>query len=186
METLPPNLSRHLTISLGECYQQLKVLFDTGANGGNYIGEDALAPFPHARREAVSHNVRLGDNQTLVNITERVYLYVHPKPLVGTLPDTDKVLTAFYVLPSLGAEANAQNVADLEVDSVLGMQDLQHLSFHLGQVDLTEFVPFVIDEDEGAIDFHEVVLERGRRVSESRFHALLSLQKLQGHCCYYK
>ena len=79
-----------------------KALLDTGASGGNYIGEAMVAELKEAPREPCSHRVTLGDGKTQIHITQCLTLDVALYDEDGKLQPSTSV--ELYIMPSLGKE----------------------------------------------------------------------------------
>ena len=80
-----------------------KVLLDTGASAGNYIGQEVLHDIPNVVYKPCRHRVKLGDNVTYMYIEKYVELYVAMYNDYGEL--TEYILTEFYVAETLGKQA---------------------------------------------------------------------------------
>ena len=77
-----------------------RLLLDTGASSGSYIGQALVDRFPNVPLEPCSHRVRLGDNTTEVHITHYVTLEVSLYDEDMKL--CDPIFAEFYVMPNLG------------------------------------------------------------------------------------
>ena len=79
-----------------------KILLDTGASSGSYVGRSLVNRFPNLPIEPCTHKVRLGDNKTEVEINQMVTLdvalYDEDDKLCGS------IATEFYVMPDLDYE----------------------------------------------------------------------------------
>ena len=79
-----------------------KLLLDTGASIGNYIGGAMVARLGNVPLEPCSHYVRLGDGTTQVHITQCVTLEIALFDDDGRL--CDPISSELYVMPDLGEE----------------------------------------------------------------------------------
>ena len=79
-----------------------RVLLDTGASSGSYIGQALVDRFHDLEVEPCSHRVRLSDNKTEVHITQYVTLEIALYD--EKLELTDSIFTELYVMPNLGNE----------------------------------------------------------------------------------
>ena len=87
-----------------------KILLDTGASSGSYVGRSLVSRFPDLPLEPCTHRVKLGDGKTEVHITQMVTLdlalYDEDDKLCGS------IATEFYVMP------------DLDQEIIIGIQDI--------------------------------------------------------------
>ena len=83
--------------------QLSKVTLDTGANSGNYVGQDFFNRLSGVNSTKCQHDVRLGDGQSKMRIKEKVSLQI--QLLKDDSFYTEPIHLQFYIVPSLGEEA---------------------------------------------------------------------------------
>ena len=79
-----------------------KMVCDSGADMGNYIGRSIVDKFPDLQREPCRHSARLADGVTVTQIKERVTLYISPVDDYGDI--LQPIATEFFVIDHLGDE----------------------------------------------------------------------------------
>ena len=86
--------------------QYEKILLDTGASNGNYIGDTIFMRCPIDVRDCVpcQHSARLGDGESVLTVTKKITLQLDLYE--NDNPDSDKMVTVknleFFVVPGLG------------------------------------------------------------------------------------
>ena len=79
-----------------------KMVLDSGADMGNYIGRAIVNKFPDLEREPCRHSARLADGVTLTQIREKVTLYISPIDDYGDA--LEPIATELFVIDQLGEE----------------------------------------------------------------------------------
>lgn len=85
--------------------QYEKILLDTGASNGNYIGDTLFMRSPIDVRDCVpcKHSARLGDGESILTVTSKITLQLHL--YANDNPDCEKMVSTmldFFVVPGLG------------------------------------------------------------------------------------